>query len=99
MQFYSPYNTDWIANTEIGLDPNNSVIKRLWCIYKCNFFPQTVRDWNVRDCISKSHLLKLLRMELLSLLLFPFFLPIHLNLHGGHQTRFGIQVQSGGGGG
>ena len=21
----------WIANTEIGLDPNNSVIKRLWC--------------------------------------------------------------------
>ena len=30
--FYSHYNTDWIANTEIGLDPNNSVIKRLWCI-------------------------------------------------------------------
>ena len=20
----------WIANTEIGMDPNNSVIKRLW---------------------------------------------------------------------
>ena len=29
--FYSRYNTVWIANTEIGLDPNNSVIKRLWC--------------------------------------------------------------------
>ena len=23
--------TVWIANTEIGLDSNNSVIKRLWC--------------------------------------------------------------------
>ena len=30
--FDSCYYTDWIANTEIGLDPNNSVIKRLWCI-------------------------------------------------------------------
>ena len=29
--FYSRYNMDWIANTEIGLDPNNSVIKRLRC--------------------------------------------------------------------
>ena len=28
--FYSR-NTDWIANTEIGLDPSNSVIKRLRC--------------------------------------------------------------------
>ena len=25
------YNMGWIANTEIVLDPNNSVIKRLWC--------------------------------------------------------------------
>ena len=32
--FYSCYNTVWIADTEIGLDPNNSVIKRLWCICK-----------------------------------------------------------------
>ena len=32
--FYSRYNTDWIAYTEIGLDPNNSVIKRLWCTNK-----------------------------------------------------------------
>ena len=32
--FYSRYNTDWIANTEIGLDPNKSVIKRLWCTYR-----------------------------------------------------------------
>ena len=31
-EFYSPYNMVWIANTEISLDPNNSVIKRLWCI-------------------------------------------------------------------
>ena len=30
--FYSCYTMDWIANTEIGLNPNNSVIKRLWCI-------------------------------------------------------------------
>ena len=29
--FYSRYNTDWIANMEIGLDPNNSVIMRLRC--------------------------------------------------------------------
>ena len=32
--FYSHYNTDWIANTEIGLDPNNSVMKRFCCIFK-----------------------------------------------------------------
>ena len=32
------YNTVWIANTEIGLDPNNSVIKRLWCINSCSNF-------------------------------------------------------------
>ena len=31
--FYCQYNTDWIANMEIGLDPNNSVIKRLWCTF------------------------------------------------------------------
>ena len=29
--FYSRYNTVCIANTEIGLDLNRSVIKRLWC--------------------------------------------------------------------
>ena len=27
--FYSRYNTDWIANMEIVMDSNNSVIKRL----------------------------------------------------------------------
>ena len=27
--FYSCYNTVWIANTEIVLDPNNSVIKEV----------------------------------------------------------------------
>ena len=31
LYIYSLYNTDWIANTEIVLDPNNSVIKRLRC--------------------------------------------------------------------
>ena len=30
--FYSRYNMVWIANTENGLDPKNSVIKMLWCI-------------------------------------------------------------------
>ena len=30
--FYSQYNTVWISNTEIVLDPNNSVVKRLACI-------------------------------------------------------------------
>ena len=29
-------------------------------------------------------------------ILFSFFLPIRLNLRGGHQTGFGIQVQEGG---
>ena len=31
--FYSQYNTVWIANMEIFLDPENSVIKRLWCTF------------------------------------------------------------------
>ena len=31
LYIYSRYNTDWIANTEIVLDFNNSVIKRLRC--------------------------------------------------------------------
>ena len=30
--FYARYNTNWIANKEIGLNPSNSVIKRLWCL-------------------------------------------------------------------
>ena len=38
--FFSCYNTDWIANTEIGLDASNSVIKRLRCIFQC---PNTVQ--------------------------------------------------------
>ena len=32
--FYSHNNMVWIANTEIGLDPSNSVIKRLRCTQK-----------------------------------------------------------------
>ena len=31
--FYSHYNMDWIANMEIVLDPNKSVIKRLRCVF------------------------------------------------------------------
>ena len=31
--FCSIFNKAWIANTEFGLDPNNSVIKRLWNIH------------------------------------------------------------------
>ena len=30
--YMTHYNKDWIANKEIDLDPNNSAIKRLWCI-------------------------------------------------------------------
>ena len=32
--FHVLYNMDWIANTDFGLDPNNRVIKRLWCTLK-----------------------------------------------------------------
>ena len=32
--FYFRNNTGWIANKEIDLDPNNSVINWLWCICK-----------------------------------------------------------------
>ena len=39
------YNTDWIANTEIGLDPSNSVIKRLRCISSNRF----QRQWSKLD--------------------------------------------------
>ena len=35
--FYSRYNTDRIANTENVLDPNNSAIKRLRCIFFIDF--------------------------------------------------------------
>ena len=31
--FYSRYNKVRMANMEIGLDSNKSVIKRLWCTY------------------------------------------------------------------
>ena len=36
--FYSHYNTDWLAYTEIDLDPNNSVTKRLRCIYLASMY-------------------------------------------------------------
>ena len=42
--FYSHYNTDWIANSIIGLDPNNSVVKRLWCIVQIFYFTSVVFD-------------------------------------------------------
>ena len=38
--FYSHYNMDWTPNMKIDLDPNDSVIKRLWNILKF---------WNDRD--------------------------------------------------
>ena len=41
--FYSLYNTIWIANTEMCLDPNNSVIKRLWCMCRLR-----KRTWRLR---------------------------------------------------
>ena len=34
--FYCQYSMDWIANMEIGLDPNNNVIKKI-CICKLKF--------------------------------------------------------------
>ena len=40
--FYSHYNTDWIANTEIDLDQNNSVIMRLWCSEIMMSFPHNL---------------------------------------------------------
>ena len=42
----SCYNTDWIANTDIVMDPNNSVIKRLRCII--------VKNRRYRDCYSQN---------------------------------------------
>ena len=44
--FYSCYNTNWIANKDIGLDPNNSVIKRLWCSKQVTFFVVEKYDKN-----------------------------------------------------
>ena len=44
--FYSQYNTVWITNTEIGLDPENSVIKRLWCIRSIGVFLRCSRAAN-----------------------------------------------------
>ena len=44
--FYSRYNTVWIANTEIGLDSNNSVIKRLWCNFKLKSYQTHQRIYN-----------------------------------------------------
>ena len=42
--FYSRYNTVWITNTEIGLDPKNSVKKRLWCMCY-QFYAKITRFW------------------------------------------------------
>ena len=44
---YSRYNTDCIANIEIDFDRNNSIIKRLWCIYIVLVFQGSVvpRTW------------------------------------------------------
>ena len=34
LYIYTLYDTDLVHNTEIGLGPNSSVIKRLWCTCK-----------------------------------------------------------------
>ena len=34
--------TNWIGNTETGLDPNNGVIRRLWCSKLRNRFALVV---------------------------------------------------------
>ena len=53
--FYSQYNTDWIANTEISLDPINSVIKRLWCIdQRGNLVYLHITCFGVRCCKFKA---------------------------------------------
>ena len=39
--FYSHYHTDWIANTEIDMDPYSSVIKRLRCTCIFSVYPVT----------------------------------------------------------
>ena len=50
--FYSRYNMVWIANTEIGLDPKNSVIKRLWYTWKWYFeIKVDILHKNVHFCI------------------------------------------------
>ena len=46
--FYSHYNTNWIANTDFGLDCSNSVIRRLRCIESEMFsLRRFVAHWNI----------------------------------------------------
>ena len=63
--FYPRYNTDWIANTEIVFDPNNSVIKRLRCICYFTFVDKPTKCFTnlVKDTSdSFSYSLHLLNM-------------------------------------
>ena len=52
--FYSHYNTDWIANTEIVMDPNDSVIKRLRCTKNLKFLPESIYLLSMRYLYRKS---------------------------------------------
>ena len=45
---------DWIVkvNTESVLDPSNSVIKRVWCIYTCTFsLEELIAAFSVRHVL------------------------------------------------
>ena len=48
--YYSQYNTVWIANMEIGLDPKYSVIKRLWCIIMLNIHVYIYNETKALTC-------------------------------------------------
>ena len=72
LYIYSRYNTDWIANTEIGLDPSNSVIKRL----RCSHSALPVCCWkNVLLCLMYflSHLVSIYVGTLNSWSLYSYF--------------------------
>ena len=64
-----------------------------------DFFFTFLHIWAWRPSWScdQDHLSKLSFPHTIELY-FSFFPPIRLNLRGGHQTGFGIQVQRGGGG-
>ena len=61
---------------------------------------QTPVDYLCRDQMKSESAFGLnsnCRVNADSVLFLSFFLPIRLNLRGGHQTGFGMQVQRGGG--
>ena len=50
--------TLWIANTEIGLDHKNSVIKRLWCTYFVKSTPLRAFTGSFQHCAEMLDILK-----------------------------------------